>query len=437
MRGSGAALAVLALAAVPAAGHDIAPAPPQDHPILLRGGDLHTVSHGVLEHTDLLFDRGRIVAIGRGLEAPEGAEVIDIAGRQVYPGLIALDTTLGLSEIGAVRATNDTSEVGELTPEVRAAIAYNPDSELIPTVRVHGIAVAQVAPRGGLISGRSFVVELDGWTREDAGLLDPGGLFVNWPGPRLRTGPGAPPLEEQRKRQRETLSRLHDAFETARAYDAARDAGEEQPVDVRWESMRPYVRGERPVFVRANDVRQIEQALDLAEEFGLQIVIVGGREADAVAERLRERNVPVVTGSTAALPAHRDDPYDQAFELPARLARAGVRFAIAHLSAAPWDQRNLPLQAGLAAAYGLPREQALRAITLSPAEILGLADRLGSLDPGKDATLVVSEGDLLDHLGRRVTLLFIEGRKIDLDNRHERLRRKYRAKPAPREAREP
>jgi imidazolonepropionase-like amidohydrolase len=402
-----------------------------DGPKLLRGGDLYTVSHGVLGETDLLIEGGKIAAIGRDLEAPAGCDIVDVRGRRVYPGLIAPFTTLGLIEIGAVRATDDRNEVGEVTPEVSAHVAYAPDSDLLPTVRSHGVTTVQVVPTGSGIAGRSFLTHLAGWTKEDAGIVFDEGLIVTWPSVAIRTGwwvETGP--EEQKKRISENRERILDSFQTARAYHHARKAGLNVEYDPRWEAMRPVFEGDLPVYVRADDERQIVEAVVFAERFGLDVVLVGGAEADRVAELLAERDVPVLLGSTTSLPTRPDDPYDARFTLPAELERAGVRFALGHLTWGAWDIRNLPFQAGQAIAFGLDPDRALRAVTLSTAEILGIDEHQGSLDVGKDATLFVSAGDVLDVLGQNVERMWIEGREVTLDDRHKRLYREYREKRA-------
>jgi len=423
------ALALALAAAVPAAvAYDELPGPPQPHPVLLRGGIVHTISGDVLDGADVLFDHGRIVSVGPDLAAPAAADVVDVAGRHVYPGLIAAQTVIGLVEIGAVHATDDRAEVGEVTPEVSAAIAWDPDSELIPTIRNHGIALAQVIPGGGPIAGRSFLTRLDGWTREDAGVREIDGLEVVWPDLRVR--PARTEDEEQAERRRERIderrARLRHAFRDARAYDRARSADPATPIDLRWEAMRPAVAGTQNVYIRADDARQIDEALDLTEEYGLRAVIVGAAEAELVADRLGDLDVPVIVGSTMALPYRADRPYDERFRVPAVLHDAGVRFCIAHITWGPWDVRNLPLQAGQAVAFGLPHDIAERAITLSAAEILGIAGDYGSLEPGKSATLFVSDGDVLDVLTQHVTRMWIDGRAVDLDDRQKALERKFR-----------
>lgn len=417
--------AAAALVAVVAAG---VPAPAAEA-TLLSGGDLYTVSRGVLPATDLLIEDGRIAAIGTDLPVPDGAEVVDVRGKRVYPGLIAPFTTLGLIEIGAVRATDDRDEAGAVTPEVSAHVAYAPDSDLLPTVRSHGITTVQVVPTGSGIAGRSFVTHLAGWTKEDAGVAFDEGLVLSWPSVAIRTGWWIEvEPEKQRERIAENRDRIVEAFEAALAYHRAREAGLDVAHDPRWEAMRPAIAGDVPVYVRADDERQIVEVVGFALRFDLDLVLVGGAEADRVADLLVEHNVPVLLGSTTSLPTRADDPYDARFTLPAELERAGVRFALGHLTWGAWDVRNLPFQAGQAVGFGLDPDRALRALTLSTAEILGLDDRMGSLDVGKDATLFVSAGDVLDVVGQKVERMWIGGREIDLDDRHKRLYREYRQK---------
>ncbi|HEX4954392.1 MAG TPA: amidohydrolase family protein [Thermoanaerobaculia bacterium] len=408
--------------------HPFVPGAAQSRPILLQGGDLYTVSHGVLPATDLLFEGGKIVAIGPGLAAPAGAQVFDVRGKRVYPGLIAAATQLGLTEIGAVRATSDYDETGAISPEAWAGTAFNSDSELIPVARRHGVTTAQVAPSGGLLPGRSGIFQLDGWTREDAAVRAVDGVYLSWPGVSVFNLSLLPPAEEQRKQIAEANALLERAFTEARAYHLARTAGETGTTDLRWEAMRPLFRGEIPLFVEADDPRQIEAAVAFCRKQGVRMVLVGGRESHLVASVLREAKVPVLLPPTTEVAYRDDDAYDHAYRLPALLHEAGVSFALSYTGGSAWDVRNLPFQAGIAAGFGLPKEVALRSITLSAAEILGIADRQGSLEVGKSATLFVSDGDVLDPLTQRVTRVFIEGRAVDLDNRHEQLYRKYRVK---------
>ena len=414
-----------------AAATDQAPAPPQEGPVLLRGGDLYTISGGVLEATDLLFENGKITALGKDLDAPPSAEVVDVSGSRVYPGLIAPQTTLGLTEIDAVRATKDADEVGDINPEVRAHVAYNPDTEHIPTVRSNGITTVQVAPLGSLVRGQSFIVHLDGWTKEDAAVRLDDGIFLSWPRTRVLDFFFMPPVDIQRRRMREERDALRAAFDAARAYDAARRAGVEVETDIRWEAMRPLFAGEKPLYVKADDYRQINQAIAFAEDYGIRLVLVGAMDSHLVADLLAEKKIPVMLGSTQSLPMREDDPYDMPFRVASLLHEAGVEFCFAHNdSGGSWTTRNLAMQAAQAVAFGLPEDVALASLTLTTAKILGIDDRQGSLEVGKDATLIVSTGDVMDTLGLDVTRMWIGGRAVDLDDRHKRLYRKYDQKPA-------
>lgn len=419
----------LSLMCAVAMAHDQVPGAKQTRPVLLRGGDLYTVSHGVQPATDLLFDGSKITAIGKNLAPPAAAEVIDVRGQRVYPGLIAAATTVGLIEIGAVRATNDQAEIGNLTPEVAAHVAYNPDAEAIPTLRTNGLTTVQVLPQGALLTGQTFVAHLDGWTKEDAAVKLVAGLHLSWPGAGVATAPWIRVSSEEQKRQQAEARRgLRRALDDARNYHSARLAQPATAVDLRWEALRELFTGELPLFVSADDYRQIVEALALTQELGLRMVLIGGADAELAADRLAAQQVPVILRAPSSLPERVDEEFDHSFGLAARLKARGVKLALALPNEAPTGQRNLAFEAGFAAAYGLSKEEALRSITLSAAEILGIADREGSLEVGKNATLFVSGGDVLDFLGQKVTAMWIDGRAVDLDNRHRMLERKYRQK---------
>ncbi len=413
-----------------ASGHDQPPARPQREPILLRGGTLHTGTQGVLFGHDLLFVGGKIAAIGPALPPPPGTRIVELDGAHVYPALIALQTTLGLVEIEAARATVDTVETGDSTPEVEAHVAYNPDSEVIPTVRAHGIAVAQVSPGLGRFRGRfggsSYVTRLDGWTKEDAGYRLRWGQQLRWPERVAPRSFFAPPLDDQRKAVRESRAALEREFQSAREYFANRRVPPASgSTDLRWEGLKGVLEGKEPIFILAETAMGIGQALDFVEREKVRAVLVGGAEADFHASRLRRLDVPVVVGSTHRVPLREEAAWDDSYTLPARLNRAGVRVALA-MPGHFWDVRNLPFQVGQAIAFGLDPEIGLRSVTAEPARILGLESKLGSLEVGKDATLVVSRGNLFDPLTQRVTHLFLDGREVDLDHRHKRFERKYR-----------
>ena len=418
-------LAVLMVAAVLA--HDYAPGPKQTAPILLKDGTLYTISDGVKEGYDLLMVDGRIAEIAENIAPPDGAEVIDVTGRHVYPGLIAAGTNIGLVEIGAVRATVDTREVGRINPDVQSHTAYNPDSEIIPTVRSNGIAYAEVVPGGSMVRGRSCLLNLDAWTKEDAAEKLVVGLHVSWPAVAVRTAwweTRSP--EEQKKAMAESRRRLKKAFDDAEAYAVAKAADPDIDIDSRWEAMLPVLSGELPLFVHAGDYRQIEQAVAFCTERDLRMILVGGGEAWKVTDLLTAHDTPVIYFDAHDIPMRSDDDYDQAFKIPRLLNEAGVKFCFG--AGGSWTVRNLPFDAGQAVAFGLDKETALRALTLTPAEILGTEENIGSLETGKKATVIVSDGDILDHLTHHVTHMFIEGRVVNLDNKHKELYRKYQAR---------
>ncbi|MEN3026114.1 MAG: amidohydrolase family protein [Chlorobiota bacterium] len=400
------------------------PGAPQQRPIALVNATLYTVSQGIIEGGTLVFDKGRIVAVGKDVAVPPTALRIDCTGKRVYPGFITAFSQLGLVEIDAVRATRDVAEVGDFNPNVVAATAYNADSEIIPTVRSTGVLIAHVAPLGGLVAGRSSVMHMDGWNYEDATLRRVAGIVVSFPSLSLRGGWwDQRSVEERRREQRGRLQKLYDFFEQALAYHRAASAGVVRLVDLRFEAMRAVFRDSLPVFVLADEYAQILEALRFVRRFGLRCVIVGGADAWRCLEELREARAAVIV-HVHRLPRREEDPYDIAYRLPAILEQAGIPFAITEEHT--WPQRNLPFNLGTAIAFGLSPEAALRSVTLSAAEILGVADRVGSLEVGKDATLFVCSGDPFDVRTNRVEYAFIQGRAVDLSSRHTRLSEKYR-----------
>lgn len=405
------------------------PARPAERPLVIDGGTVHTISGARIEGGRVRIEGEHIVAVG-GSEVPlDGADRIDARGKQVYPGLIAAHSVLGLTEIGAVRATLDMSEVGLNAANARAEVAVNPESELIPVTRANGVLMALTAPQASassVITGTSALLQLDGWTWEELTLQAPVGLHVVWPQVSLPPWLPAEMADNARRANAEKLRGLRRAFERARDYGQAEAAGRIEVPDLRLAAMQPALRREMAVFLHAGDAQAIGEALDFAAEFGLRAVLVGAAEAWRVADRLRAMDVAVILGGTHVLPLRRHDPVDAIYAQAAQLKAAGVRFAIA----SPGDSfdtanlRNLPYHAASAVAHGLGYEDALRAITLSPAEILGVADRVGSLEPGKLATLVIADGDPLE-VRTHVERAWIRGREVDLSSKHTRLYQKY------------
>ncbi len=410
---------------------DPIPAAAQTKPVVLKGATIHPVSGPAITSGAIVFEGGKITAIAADAPVPAGAEVIDVTGKHIYPGLISANSVLGLVEIGAARATVDIEESGEINPNVSSVTSINPDSELIPVARSNGILTAHSVPEGGLVSGKSAVIRLDGWTPEEMTVRSPAALHLRWPNLTLNRDPRAPKkLEDQQKEIDKAQKQIRDLFLTARAYWQARKSqSADFKSDLRWEAMIPLFDQTLPLFVHADSMAQIEAALAFAKEMQLKIVLVGGRDAWRMTAQLKATDTPVIIALATALPPRRGDPYDSAFSNAARLHEAGIRFCIAtggRSSEAP-HERNLPYEAGMASAYGLPKDEALKAVTLYPAQLLGVADRLGSLEPGKAATLIVTSGDPLD-LPTQIEAAYIDGRKIDLTNRQTRLRDKYREK---------
>lgn len=404
------------------------PAPPQNHNVVIQNATIHPVSSEPIANGWIRFEKGKITAIGSGKANVGRDDVkIDASGLHVYPGLIAPSTYLGLTEIGDISQTNDHSELGRIKPEVRAACAINPDSDLIPVTRSNGILTAMILPRGGLIPGRCSLVRLDGWTWEDMTIDAEAGLVVNWPRTEPITAWWMERSEEQQRREiREDLEAVEKVFDDAQAYIRAKDADPALTTDLRYEGMRAALAGEKPIFVSAALASQIESAVAWANRRGLKIVIVGGDQADQVSGLLKKHDIPVIIGGTHRLPNRRQDAIDQPFALPAKLHAAGVRFCIATADEAA-HERHLNHMAGTAAAFGLPKDEALKAVTLSPAQILGAADRLGSLEVGKSATLIVTSGDPLE-ITTDTLIAFIDGRRIDLGDRQKSLYAKYQEK---------
>ena len=415
-----------------ATGSDQIPAGAQQKPVALVGATIHPVVGPTIEHGTILFDKGKITALGTNVAIPDGAERIDASGRHVYPGLISADTYIGLVEIGAVRASLDRTETGRINPNVRAEVAVNPESELIPVVRANGITMAVSSPSGGLISGTSAMLMMDGWTWEEMTLKAPTALYVNWPQMTLfRTRSGRPSEEDQKKERDQSIKEITDAFRDARAYLQAKRAETQKgvayhDVDMRWEAMIPVLEGEIPVVVWATEVQQIQAAVAWAAQEKIKLIIGGGHDAWRVADLLKSNNIPVLAGGIHRLPSRRFEAYDEPFTLPAKLHAAGIQFAIITQEEAA-HERNLPYQAAMAAAYGLPKDEALKAITLYPAQLFGVADKVGSLEVGKDATLIVTTGDPLEIM-TSVEMEFIQGRRTDLSSRHTRLYEKYKEK---------
>lgn len=421
-------IAIVVCFAVPADAHDQIPGAPQKSPIALVGGTVHTVDGKTIESGTVVFDEGKITAVGRGVALPERCQTIDVTGKHVYPGLMESLSNIGLAEVNAVRSTIDTDEVGDDNANLRPWVAVNADSEWIPVARAGGVLLASIAPKRGDIRGQSGVIELDGWTYKDMLLKPDTGLVVSWRSYDSRKSDDA----ERAKERDQRLQDLADHLETAARYAIARQARPEStPTDLRLEALLPVIEGDSPMIIDADSRREIEAAVGFCVARGIKPIIYGGYDAPETAEMLKRYDVPVIVHATYRLPERRDDPYDHPYTLPRRLHDAGIRFAIGGAgSGSPGGgaaARNLPFHAAVAVAYGLSPDQAIRAITLSPAEIMGIDDRVGSITVGKDATLIVVDGDVL-LTESNVTDAYIAGAKVDLGSKHKTLAKKYRMK---------
>jgi len=407
------ALAVLALAA-PARAQVPIPAPPQSGPIALRGATIHTVTDGVIENGTIVFDGGVITAVGVDVPIPTGARTIDVTGKHIYPGLIDAYSAAGIDEIGDVGVTDDQRELGDFNPNAQPNIAVNPESRHIGTSRTNGVLVTLTTPSGGLFPGLTSAMNLDGWTWESMTLKAKAALNVNWPNPR------------DEDEYDDALRRIREAFAQARAYADARESGARVPSDPRLEAIVPALRREMPVVAWADDVVQIQDAVRWASEEGVRLVILGGRDAIHVADHLAEQGIPVILTATMAPPTRLSEPYDVAYARAAQLYQRGVRIAISGGSSAPYTNR-LPYEAGVAVAFGLPEEAAIEAVTINAAEFMGIGDRVGSLEPGKDATLLITTGNPLDYLSN-IEQGYIQGRELDMRDIHRFFFDKYMEK---------
>ena len=403
--------------------------PPQSQPIALQGATIHTVTNGVIENGTILVASGVITAIGTDVQLPAGTRVVDASGKHIYPGLIDAYCTVGISEIGSVDVSSDTNELGDFNPNVRAEVAVNAESRHIGTTRSAGVLVSLTTPGGGLISGMSSALNLEGWSWEEMSLESAAALNVNWPNPNPRRGgrgggrgggAGDAPTYEER------VQELKDFFAEARAYRDAVAAGEEVRSDSRYAAMIPALNGEIPVVVAADGAAQINDAITWGQGEGVRIVIRGGRDAIHVADRLVSENIPVILTSTMAAPGRAYEGYDGAYSMPARLYEAGVKFAISGGAGALYTNR-LPWEAGVAVAFGLPEEEAVKAVTINAAEFMGLDDRVGSLEAGKQATLLITTGNPLD-MTTNIEQAYIQGRELDMNDIQKHFFEKYMVK---------
>lgn len=410
---------------------NVYPAPPQKETIALTNATIHIGNGQVIEKGTIVFSNGKITEVGATANT-SGARVIDCTGKHIYPGLIQAASDLGLSEINAVRATRDVRELGENNANVRSIIAYNADSKIIGTLRTNGILLANVIPQGGIISGSSSVVQLDAWNWEDAAYKTDNGIHFRMPSLAPRRGGfgGFLQLQQQGQQQDpvkaalERIDRVRSFFKEAQAYHAA---PKHDKTNLRFEAVKGLFDKRKIFYVHCDLVKEMMLAAEFAKEFGFRTVIVGGADSWRITDFLKENNLGVILAEMHSLPIMQDDDVAQPYKTPALLQQAGVLFAISDQDSQTRG-RNLMFNAGTAVAYGLTKEQALQAVTLNAAKLLGIDDRTGSLEQGKDANIVISDGDLLDMKSSLVTQIFIQGRMVSMDDKQKQLYERYKYK---------
>lgn len=409
-------------------------APDQKQSILLINGYAHLGTGKAIPKSLIGIKDGKIAEVYNAnivkIENLKYDTIIDIEGKHVYPGFIAPNSALGLREIDQVRATHDYNETGSINPNVRSIIAYNTDSRITPTVRSNGILFAQITPRGGLISGTSSIVELDGWNWEEAVYKENDGIHVNWPRHYLEDVSRKkkdPKQVDREKVRQDQIQSLEDFFANAQAY---LNSSYNYEINLRFEAMKGVFDGKKTVFIHADHMREITEAIYFKRKFNLaKMVIVGGADAWRIPEILVDNNVALMLRRVHSLPRRLDEDIDLPFRMPKLMKDAGVLFCLENSGRMDvMNTRNLPFYAGTARAYGLPEEDAVKSITLDAATILGINARVGSIEAGKDASIVISTGDALDMMSNNIEMAFIRGRMIDLDNDQKKLYRKFRAK---------
>jgi imidazolonepropionase-like amidohydrolase len=420
-----------------------------DDAVLIRNADVYPVTATVMKGVSLLIQDGKIVEIGAKVIAPKGAKIVEAKGMRVYPGMIDSGTTLGLSEIGAERVTVDTGELGEFMPQLKALIAVNPDSATFAVTRVNGITSAMTYPAGGrggggggrgaaapqFIAGRAAFIRLSGWTWEEMEILRSAAMQLNFPSIAGRggrggegaeapeSGRGPAPFTEAKRQYDQQIKKIDEFFDAARQYQKERTANAPGFIkDLKMEAMLPVLEQKEPVAITANRERSIHDAILFAEKHHIRAVIVQPHELGKMAAELKSRNIPVILGRTEALSENEDDPYDKEMTLPAEAYKAGVKFAFGTFSN-EWS-RNLPFNAARAVAFGLPYEEGLKAITINAAEIWGVSSETGSIEKGKSADLIVTDGDPME-LPTQIKRLYIKGKEVELTSRQVELYRRY------------
>ncbi|MBS4065942.1 MAG: amidohydrolase family protein [Chitinophagaceae bacterium] len=401
--------------------------------VFIKNGTVHVGNGQVIENCTIKINGSKIVEVGPNVAIPSGdVKVIDAKGKHVYPGLILSASQLGLVEVNSVRATVDHTEIGTMNPSIRSIVAYNTDSKVINTLKTNGVLLANVVPQGGTISGSSSVVQLDAWNWEDATYHADGGMHLNMPSLFFRPSPFAAFLGLAETRNaadfvKEGLGRIEEIKNFFREAKAYHKEASHTAVNLKFEATKNLFDKKQKLFVHCDIVKEMLVAIDFAKEFGFDVVIVGGSESFLIPDLLKQNNIAVILAQRHALPTTPDDDIDLPYKSATYLQNAGVLYSI-NDEDGQTRGRNLPFNAGTAAAYGITKEQALSAITLNAAKILGIDDRTGSIETGKDANIVISEGDILDMRTSIITHAWIQGRQVSLDDKHKQLNERYKHK---------
>ncbi|PIB30270.1 amidohydrolase [Gaetbulibacter sp. 5U11] len=405
------------------------PGDKQTTAITIEGATAHLGNGNVIENALIMFENGTLTFVGSAnTKIARKGTIIDAKGKHVYPGFIAPNSTLGLVEVDAVRATNDDDEVGAMNPHIRSIIAYNTESKVVESMRPNGVLMAQITPRGGRISGTSSVVQLDAWNWEDAAIKTDDGIHLNWPSTysRGRWWLGEPNVLKENKNYAKEIQELTNYFAQSKAYNANKTS----PKDLPFEALEGLMDGSKKLFVHVDNEKGITDAVNFAKAENIKhLVIVGGYEANNVVDLLKENNIPVLLQRIHSRPNGDDHDYDLPYKLATQLVKAGILVGLENAGDMErMNTRNLPFLAGTTVAYGLSKAQALSLITLNTAKILGVDDKVGSLEVGKDATLFISQGDALDMRTNKLDQAFIQGRNISLETHQTELYKRYSKK---------
>jgi imidazolonepropionase-like amidohydrolase len=401
--------------------------------VFITNGTVHVGNGQVIENCTIKINGSKIVEVGANIAIPaDDVKVFDAKGKHVYPGLILASSQLGLVEVNSVRATVDHTEIGTMNPSIRSIVAYNTDSKVINTLKSNGILLANIVPQGGTVRGSSSVVQLDAWNWEDALYNADGGMHLNMPSLFFRPSPfaaflGLPETRNAADFVKEGLARIEEIksfFREAKMYHKETN---HNAVNLKFEATKKLFDKKQKLFVHCDIVKEMLVAVDFAKEFGFEVVIVGGSESFLIPDLLKQNNIAVILAQRHSLPTTPDDDIDLPYKSATYLQNAGVLYAI-NDEDGQTRGRNLPFNAGTAAAYGISKEQALSAITLNAAKILGVDDKTGSIEAGKDANIVISEGDILDVRTSIITHAWIQGRKVSLDDKHKQLNERYKHK---------